>query len=158
VLAIGLIIAEAHLPTGGLLGLAGVGALIAGGLLLFDTGSDELSISPGLVVVVAGTLGLGLVFVGHKTMQARRRPVSTGEEELLDSVADVRTPLNPIGQVWVEGALWRARVDGPIGPIEAGCRVRIDEIDGLTLVVTPLKDGSAAAADRTVGGEPEGAS
>ncbi len=140
VLAIGLIIAEAHLPTGGLLGLAGVGALIAGGLLLFDTGSDELAISPGLVVVVAGALGLGLVFVGHKTMQARRRPVSTGEEELLDSVADVRTPLNPIGQVWVEGALWRARVDAPIGPIEAGCRVRIDGIDGLTLVVTPLED------------------
>lgn len=143
VLAVGLIIAEAQLPTGGLLGVAGVGALIAGGLLLFDTGSEEFEISPVLVIVVALVLGGLMVAVGQKALAARHRPVATGEEELLGSVGHVRSAVDPVGQVFVGGALWRARSADPSDPIGVGYRVRVEAIDGLTLSVSPL--GGAAA-------------
>ena len=134
---IGLIIAEAHLPTAGVLGVLGVGALIAGGLLVFDTGDEDFEINTWLVVGVAGVLGLGTVFAGAKAVQARHRPVASGPEHLIGEIARVRATLDPIGQVYVDGSLWKARVDPAFSPIETGYRVIVDEIDGLTLVVSP---------------------
>ncbi len=132
-----LIVAEAHLPTLGLLGLAGVGALIAAGMLLFD-GEDGSSVNPVLVVVVAVVLGGAAIAVGQRALAARKRPVATGEEVLIGSIGEVRQALDPIGQIFVGGALWRARATTP-EPIGAGYRVRVEAIDGLTLSVVPLE-------------------
>ena len=147
-----LIIAEAHLPTGGLLGVAGIAALIGGGLLLFDA-DEGTSISPVLVVVVAVVLGGSAVAVGQRALAARRRPVVTGEEELIGSIGEVRSALDPVGQVFAGGALWRARSSAET-PIGAGYRVKVEAIDGLTLWVSPLEDG--AGIDRSVASQPEG--
>ncbi len=145
ILAAGLIIAEAHLPTGGLLGLAGIGALVAGGLLLFDTGSDSFAVSPALVVALAVLLGGFTIFAGTKVLSARRRPVRTGEEDLAGSIGEVRVPLAPLGQVFVAGALWRARMADAEAPAPAvGERVRVREVDGLTLLVEPSGDEPAS--------------
>jgi membrane protein implicated in regulation of membrane protease activity len=38
--------------------------------------------------------------------------------------------------VFVDGALWRARASGP-GRISVGNRVRVESVDGLTLLVSP---------------------
>ena len=43
-------------------------------------------------------------------MQARREPVRTGWEEMVGADGEVRQPLRPVGQVFVEGALWRAEL------------------------------------------------
>ena len=136
VLAFVLFIAEAHLPTGGLLGVVGIAALIAGGLLMFGTGEGGPSVSPWVAAPVAIVLGGGLLLVGQRVIAARRQRVRTGEEELVGATATVRAPIDPVGQVFVAGALWRARSrDG--APIEAGSRVTVAAIDGLTLVVDP---------------------
>ena len=156
VLAVGLIIAEAHLPTGGLLGLAGVGSMIAGGLLLFDTGGDGPSVSPVLVVVLAIVLGGAVALVGQRALAARRAPFRTGEDEIVGSVGEVRRVIDPIGQVFVGGALWRARAADPDDPIEAGYRVRVEAIDGLTLTVTALEGGAPEPVAGTVGTETGG--
>jgi membrane-bound serine protease (ClpP class) len=141
IIAFVLIVAEAHLPTGGLLGVLGVGALIAGGLLLFGDDEGGAEISPVLVVVMALVLGGLLVVAGRKVLEARRRPVATGEEALIGTIGRVRTPLDPVGQVFVQGALWRARSSDAEAPIEAGYRVRIEAVDGLTLTVSATGDG-----------------
>ena len=135
---IAMIVAEAHLPTAGILGVLGVAALIAGGLIIFDTDTDQIEVSPALVIAVAGVLGLATVFVGSKAIEARHRPVASGPEALIGEIATVRVPLVPDGQVFVDGALWQARVAADASPQEAGYRVRVDELDGLTLVVSPL--------------------
>ncbi len=152
-----LIIAESNLPTGGALGVLGVAALIGGGLLIFNTDSEQVEVSPALVIGVGATFGLATVYVGRKGLQARSRPVATGREELLGAIATTRTALDPTGQVFVEGALWEARVDPALAPIEAGYRVRVEGIDGLELVVTPLEDGPAESSTGAVDSEPEGA-
>ena len=143
VLAAALFVAEAHLPTGGLVGVAGIAALIAGGLLLFRPDGGGPTVSPWVAVPVAVVLGGGLLLVGRRVLTARRQGFRTGEDELLGSAAEVRTDVDPIGQVFVEGALWRARsADGD--PIAAGTEVTVAEVDGLTLVVTagpPGRDG-----------------
>jgi membrane-bound serine protease (ClpP class) len=65
--------------------------------------------------------------------------VITGWEELVDRVGEVRQPLDPVGQVFVEGALWRAEAADGAGRIPLGVRVRVESVDGLTLRVRPLE-------------------
>jgi len=129
VVAVLLFIAEAHAPTT-VLGLLGVGAPVA-------------------AIVIAGVILAGfIVFASRKALAAHRdEPVRTGSEELIGSVAEVREPLDPEGQVFVAGALWRARVsDG--GPIGLGTRVRIKSVDGLTLAVEPVADPDTAIVEK----------
>ena len=61
-----LIAAERRFPTGGLLGVGGVAALIAAGLLLFDTGTGEVAVAPGFVIAAGLVLGLATVAVGTR--------------------------------------------------------------------------------------------
>ncbi|MGH2955007.1 MAG: NfeD family protein [Solirubrobacterales bacterium] len=141
---VGLIIAEAHLPTSGVLGGVGVIALALSGLLLFDTDSDAFGVSVPVVITIGLLFGGFLALAVTKVVEARRRHVHTGWEELVGMVGDVRQPLDPVGQVFVDGALWRAELadrapDGDGERVrERGARVRVESVEGLTLRVRPL--------------------
>ena len=75
-----------------------------------------------------------------KVIRAHRdEPVRTGWEELIGRDAEVREQLDPVGQVWIEGALWKARAREAGGPVTIGTRVKIESVDGLTLVVSPFE-------------------
>ena len=148
VLGIAMIVAEAHLPTHGILGGSGVAALIASGLLLYDTNSSAFEISAPVVIVVGLALGTLLAFAVERAVRARRQPARTGWEEMVGAIGEVRQPLDPVGQVFVEGALWRAKLtaaDGDGRPLERGSRVRVESVEGLTLEVRPVESGTAAA-------------
>jgi membrane-bound serine protease (ClpP class) len=135
VVALLLFIAEAHAPTT-VLGLLGVGALVGAGFAWRDAGHDL----PVAAIVIAGLiLAAFIIFASRKAIAAHRdEPVRTGSEELVGAVAEVREPLDPSGQVFVAGALWRARTSGDT--IAPGNRVRIKSVDGLTLEVEPVAD------------------
>jgi membrane-bound serine protease (ClpP class) len=91
-------------------------------------------------------------------MRARRQPARTGWEEMIGAVGEVRDPLDPVGQVFVEGALWRAElapaardaaqrgavVDADGRALGRGSRVRVESVEGLTLRVRPLDGGPDA--------------
>jgi len=146
VLGVAMIIAEAHLPTGGLVGAAGVAALIASGLLLYNTDSDAFEVSVPVVVVTGVLLGGFIALAAQRTVRAHRRPVMTGWEEMVGAIGEVRQPLDPLGQVFVEGALWRARPVDEATSVDRGYRVRVESVDGLTLVVRPLSPDEEEAA------------
>jgi membrane-bound serine protease (ClpP class) len=140
VLGLAMIIAEAHLPTHGILGASGVAALIASGLLLYDTNTSAFEVSPVVVVVVGLLLGGALAFAVERAVRARREPKRTGWEEMIGAVGEVREPLDPVGQVFIQGALWRAQLvagDEDRRALERGSRVRVESVDGLTLHVSP---------------------
>jgi membrane-bound serine protease (ClpP class) len=167
-LGVAMIIAEAHLPTHGILGASGVAALIAAGLVLYDTGTSAFEISVPVVVLAGLLMGGFLAFAVQRAMLARRQPARTGWEEMIGAVGEVRDSLDPIGQVFVEGALWRAELmpttaepsrggavpdaDGRV--LRRGSRVRVESVEGLTLRVRPLEggpdaaDGAATATDK----------
>jgi membrane-bound serine protease (ClpP class) len=137
--AVALFLVEALAPTGGLVGLLGIGALVASGILL------EVP-WPVIVVVVLAIVALGAL-LGRKVWSAMKEErVMTGWEELIGAVGEVRVPLDPVGQVFVEGALWRAQADDDAAPVPAGARVRVREVDGLTLHVEPARGGEGEAA------------
>jgi membrane-bound serine protease (ClpP class) len=145
VVGIAFIIAEAHLPTSGVLGGVGVVALACSGLLLFDTGSDAFEVSVPVVVTVGLLLGGFLVFATRKVVEAHRRPKLTGWEEMIGATGEVRVPLDPVGQAFVGGALWRATLAEGAADGEAervrnrGARVRVESVEGLTLRVRPVQ-------------------
>jgi membrane-bound serine protease (ClpP class) len=149
VIGVVMIIAEAHLDTHGIVGAVGVVALAASGLLLFDTNSSEFEVSAPVVIVVAVLLGGGLAFAASKAVEAGRAPVATGREHLVGVIGDVRVPFTPVGQVWVDGALWRATLADGAEPEEAdrvrerGVRVAVEAVEGLTLRVRPLAEDVA---------------
>jgi membrane-bound serine protease (ClpP class) len=63
---------------------------------------------------------------------SRRGRVKMGPETLIGAIAEVVVPCRPSGQVRVQGELWRARCEEGA---DAGERVRVRSLEGLTLVV-----------------------
>jgi membrane-bound serine protease (ClpP class) len=146
VAGVALIVAEAHLATHGILGAAGVAALVVSGLLLFNTNSDAIGVSVPVVIVTGLALGGFIAFAVQRALAANREQAKTGWEELVGEIGEVRVPLAPVGQVFVEGALWRARPVDRGTTLDRGYRVRVKSVDGLTLLVEPAGQAAANAA------------
>jgi membrane-bound ClpP family serine protease len=131
-----LMVAEAHLPTYGVLGLAGLASLVVGGVIAVDAsgGGPVLVLVFGLVMALIA--GVALLAVVRGARSVAKRPAKTGGEGLLGHLGEVRHELEPVGQVFVDGALWRARPawDDPEG-FHEGDQVVVEQIDGLTLTV-----------------------
>jgi membrane-bound serine protease (ClpP class) len=94
------------------------------------------------VFVVPSPWGVPLVAAGAVVEAAeswlfirwsRRRRVLSGPETMVGAEAVAVD----VGSVRIDGELWRARARRPLEPGEA---VRVEERDGLTLVVRPLSD------------------
>jgi membrane-bound serine protease (ClpP class) len=135
VLGAALLVAEAHVPSG-LLGAAG-GLTLAGGAALALAG-----LGGGTVVVLAAVLGtaavsgLWLGLAASKSLKTRRLRSAAGREALSGRMGVVRTWEGADGQVFVDGALWRARPSWPDEPqLATGDPVVVERVSGLTLAV-----------------------
>ncbi len=132
----GLLVAEAHLPTYGVLGLAGVVALVAGGALAVDASGGGVALVLVVVAVLALTAAVVLATVVKGAASVSRRRVSTGAESLVGRVGVLRSVPAPVGQVFVDGALWRARPCwDDADALHEGDPVVVERVQGLTLSV-----------------------
>jgi membrane-bound serine protease (ClpP class) len=135
--AVVLFIAEAHVPSG-ILGILGIAALVGAGLVYRDQGH---SLPVAVIVGVAIVLGGLVLLAGRKALAAHRNePVRTGYEEMAGTIAEVRSTLDPEGQVFLEGAIWAARLRDGAGRVPVGDKVRVESVDGLTVVVAPVAE------------------
>jgi membrane-bound serine protease (ClpP class) len=144
VLAAVLVVAEAHLPTYGALGFAGIASFVAAIVLLAGSVSVALAIGVGLPVGVAAA-GAGIVVV-RKALAVKGQRVRCGAEGLVGHIGVVRRPLDPLGQVFVDGELWRARrswVDDDEPPPREGEPVLVERVQGLTLSVRRAEEWEA---------------
>jgi membrane-bound ClpP family serine protease len=137
-----LMVAEAHVPSHGAIGAAAAAALTSGVILLLSgAGAPGAAIAAaGIAVGLVGLLLAWLVVV--KSLAARRIAVRSGTRALVGRVGTVRRIPAPLGQVQLDGALWRARrweLEDD-GPLTEGSPVVVERVDGLTLTVRPAEE------------------
>ena len=132
-LGIVLLVAEAFVPSFGILGICGIVSFLLGSVMLIDTGVPEFSISPVLIGTVSATTAGLFLFVVSFAVRAWRRPAVSGNAAMLGSVGRVSKWDGETGTVNAHGESWSAR--GTMD-LRAGDQVVIDEIDGLTLIVS----------------------
>lgn len=130
----GLLIAEAHLPTYGGLGLAGVVALAGGAAIAVDGAGAGTALIVAVVVLVALAALALLAVIVRATLTAGHSRVRTGVEALVGHVGVIRRAPAPLGQVFVDGALWRAK---PCleDELSVGDQVVVERVQGLVLSV-----------------------
>ena len=131
-----LVVAEAHVP-GGVLGVAGGAALIAGGIIVIAALGGGAALAVPVGVGLGAAAGGWTLLAASKAAVARRELVRSGAEGLRGRVGVVRRWSEPGGQVFVEGALWRARHDwsAPDEELHEGDCVVVERVSGLTLCV-----------------------
>ncbi len=138
-LGLALMVAEAFMPSFGVLGIGGLVSFVAGSIMLLDTDVPGYGI-PWYLVGSIAVVAAGIMLVTMTMLvRSRRRSVVSGVEQMLDSTGSVIDWTDEHGRVRVQGEIWQARATQPIGP---GARVRVKAIEGLILVVEPESEGS----------------
>jgi membrane-bound serine protease (ClpP class) len=132
-LGLGLMAAEAFVPSFGAFVLGGMSAFVIGSLMMFEAPGAQLP----LTVIAVATLISALLLAGVLALllRSRRRPIVSGGASLIGSPGRVIigwTGQN--GEVVVQGERWRARASRPLEP---GQMIRVTGRDGLTLFVEP---------------------
>jgi membrane-bound ClpP family serine protease len=137
-----LAVMEAHVPTHGALGSVAVAAAAAG--LALVVGGAGFGLALALTTGLAGgAVGAGYLWVVvGKALEARHARVRSGAEGLIGRVGEVRAAPAPLGQVFLDGALWRARLWSPDEEVvlERGDPIVVERVDGLTLTVRRAED------------------
>lgn len=132
-LGIALLVAEAFVPSFGILGIGGTAAFALGSVMLID--SPLLGFGISLPVIITFTIinSLFILVVITMAVRSHRRPVVTGKEGLIGSTAEALESFTKRGMVRCQGELWRARTEAPV---TKGDILKVTKVDGLTLIVT----------------------
>ncbi|MDO1495568.1 nodulation protein NfeD [Pseudomonas putida] len=137
VLGIAFMIAEAFLPSFGVVGFGGIVAFVVGALILIDTDAPGF----GIPLALIGTLGvLSALLIGGvlgMALKARQRALVSGDAGLVGSLVPVTQVMagNPLrGVVLAQGEQWQVQC---ATPLQAGQNVRVTARHGVMLDVSP---------------------
>jgi len=133
-LGIGLMVAEAHIGSFGVIGVGGIVAFVIGAIMMFPAEAPGFTLSPVVIVATGVVTAAFLLLVLSMLLRSRKRPVVTGAESLHGAHGEAVSWDGEEGRVRVRGELWRARASAPLEP---GTRVRVTGRDGLVLTVQP---------------------
>ena len=134
--ALALIVLEAKFSSHGVLALAGTIALVISLATLVDGPIPEQRVHISTAVALGLAFGLISFVLAFIALKARRNKILTGPQAMVGSLAIVRTPLAPVGQVEVRGEIWQARLLDPASA-PVGTTVRVRAVEDLTLLVEP---------------------
>lgn len=135
-LGIAFMVAEAFLPSFGVLGIGGVAAFVAGAVILIDTEVPGFGIPLSLIVPLGMASALLVFGIVAMALKARRQRLVSGDSVLIGSVVlvDAVPPQNPhSGWVHLRGENWQVR---SALPLQVGQQVRVIARHGLQLEVT----------------------
>lgn len=142
VIAAVLLLAEAHLLTGGLIGacasVAAIGSVV---LLLLAAGAGAVAVLIVALCAAAASVSL-LAFLRRRVLSPLRVRPRTGREALVGHIGVVRAGDGPEAQVFLDGSLWRAE-PSPIhheAELHDGERVVVERVNGLTLCVRKAEE------------------
>jgi len=132
ILALVLFVAEAKVPSYGLLTIGGLVCMTLGSIMLIDTPYDFLRISNSVIFSVVFTTAAIVIFLVTLVLRAHSRRSVVGQEGLVGLIGSAYTDISPEGKVFVHGEIWNARSDNPI---DKGTRVKVLSLNGMTVVV-----------------------
>lgn len=141
VLGLAFIVAEAFVPSFGILGIGGLIAFVAGSVILMDGSNQSVSLP-----VIGGTAAIAagfLLWAVTRLLGLRRRAPVYGVEHLEEEVAVAVETFaehngSYRGHVRMSGERWKAVSDDPV---TNGEPVNVKALDGLTLHVTTIDRG-----------------
>ncbi|MFO8004269.1 NfeD family protein [Thioalkalivibrio sp.] len=132
-------VAEAFLPSFGILGIGGMISFITGSIILWD--DPDLNISLPLVFGTALVVGVFSIWVLGRLLRLRGVAPTIGHEEMIGMIGEAREDFERSGRVYVHSELWTA---DSTEPVEEGQKVRVIALEGLRLKVEPVPDDAAA--------------
>jgi membrane-bound serine protease (ClpP class) len=134
-----LFVVDIFAPTHGVLTAGGLAAFVLGSLILFNT-SDAgpwIHVSLWTIGATAAVMAGFFLLVARLVARSHKLKPAVGREALIGQRGRVRTPLEPVGMVFVDGALWEAT--SLEGPVPKGAPIEVVSLDGLRLHVRPAE-------------------
>jgi membrane-bound serine protease (ClpP class) len=141
ILGILLMVSEAFVPSFGALGIGGVIAFVVGSIILMDTDTPGYGVSLPLIATFGFLSSALFTLILVMAIKSRRRPVVSGQEELVGALGEVINDFDAEGSVRVHSEIWSAQTEFPL---HKGQKVRVKKMDGLILWVEPLEEQTAA--------------
>lgn len=141
-LGIAFMIAEAFLPSFGVIGFGGVVAFVIGAVILMDTDVPGFGIPLTLIIGMALISALLLITLVGMALKARRRALVSGDAGLVGSLATVTGLLPGLpmsGWVQLQGEKWQVQSRSPL---HLGQQVRVVARTGVMLDVIALDETS----------------
>jgi membrane-bound serine protease (ClpP class) len=129
-----LLMLEVKITSYGLLTAGGLASLLFGSMILMDSSVPELQLSLRLVLPIVFGLATIVVFLVRLAVASQRRQPVTGVAGMIGETGYALTAIGPgqAGRVATHGEIWRAIAREPIAE---GDRLRITDVDGLTVTV-----------------------
>lgn len=137
VIAFVLFILDIKAPTHGALTTAGVGSMIVGAMVLFNSPSVPSFERVPIPVVIGVSMFSGAIFFVAVMfgVRAQATPVQTGIASLVGRVGTARTDLSPTGLVQLGGEQWTAELVPGSEQVTRDERVEVVGVHGLKLQV-----------------------
>ena len=137
--------AEAHVPSHGAFGSAAAVAVAAGIALVVAGAGIGTAVALAIGLAAGAVAAVYAWIVVRKSLAVQRRAIRSGAEGLVGRVGEVRSVPAPLGQVFLDGALWRARAwPGEEDPLQRGDPIVVERVDGLTLTVRRAEEWEVA--------------
>jgi membrane-bound serine protease (ClpP class) len=140
VFAILLFVAETQTSSSGVLAVGGAISLFLGSIFLIDVEKEPfVQISLNLILLVTLlTVAFFVIVIGY-VIKAHKRRATTGAEGMVGMIGVAKSDIDPTGNVFVHGELWRASADKPI---KKDSKVKVLGVDNLVLKVKEVdRDG-----------------
>ena len=132
-LGLAFMVAEAFLPSFGVLGLGGIAAFVTGAVILIDTELPGFGIPLSLIVGTALVSAALIAAVTVLALKTRRKALApTGDP--VGTIAEVVSAAEGASWVRLRGEIWRAE---SAVPLQASQKVRVVRRKGLVLEVVP---------------------
>ncbi len=132
-LGVAFLIAEAFLPTFGVLGVGGIASFCIGAVLLIDNDAPGFGVPLWLIGVLAVVSAAFILVVGGIAAKTRRRPLAVGVSTLVGATGELVEFADGEGWAQIHGDYWKVRGPAALRP---GRRIRVTRVQGPALHVT----------------------
>lgn len=124
----------------GIIAMAGIGAMLFGGLMLFQAPGGELLHIP-VAFITGVTVAVGLIFLAVVWLvsKALRKKAALGEDAMIGKIVTISSSTEKNLMTMLHGEYWRVLPENPNTEISVGDEVEVTKVESLILYVRLAK-------------------